>query len=642
MALYHAVQGSVGYTIVGTPTIVDGVASGFSLTDYCFVNSPFAPGASSWEEEICFKLDYPGSSINMALCNSTLKDFVFPKIAIITASSSTINIQPCLSANGTGWSIHQAVLTGVQFDYSKKGYVKIVYSPVTESSGTYTYLFKQEGDESYRVLSTDTNKPVIYQTANDPGFTIGADIGAGPQWNSYFRGKIYLEETCFKINGVPWFGICHIEVKSHQIKGQVGYTVVGSPTITDGMASNFSNSNYATTTSAFEVANYENVEIYVRAKTPATISSGWTDIIENGGVGGYRNLGAYANSDLTAYYFNFFGHDFWRYNISADTWYRLKLTTTADTQSGYIYDDNGNLLYQSNDARRIAGTSVLSFGGRYSPNKIGAIDFNNTYIKVNGQLWFWQPRPTQYIVKDGSLVWADQKLYLSGPVNYEVLGTPTITDGVVSNFSNTNYIQTSENFSFENPLEIYFTATTSSDVNTSQLFCSVGNGNANRSFGVTIEAGGKMGVAYTFNGYSWVGWLPSSYVFEGNTRYNFLIQYIPSQVFTINVKKATETSWTTFTNSISAPIYTSTDCPFIFGQNYQNKPFLGSIDLNETYIKANNQLWFYGKNYASKNIAPVPANYTYGNTTTSAIGWVDMRTQSFHEAPTGTIIEKDS
>lgn len=177
---------------------------------------------------------------------------------------------------------------------------------------------------------------------------------------------------------------------------------------------------------------------------------------------------------------------------------------------------------------------------------------------------------------------------------YEVVGSPTITDGVVSNFSNANYIQTSENFSFENPLEIYFTATTSSNVNTSQLFCSVGNGGANRSFGVTIETGGKMGVAYTLNGSAWIGWLPSSYVFEGNTRYNFLIQYIPSQFFTINVKKSTETSWTTFTNSLAAPIYTSAGCPFIFGQNYQNKPFFGSIDLNETYIKVNNKVWFDG------------------------------------------------
>ena len=186
-------------------------------------------------------------------------------------------------------------------------------------------------------------------------------------------------------------------------------------------------------------------------------------------------------------------------------------------------------------------------------------------------------------------------------VGYTVVGSPTITDGVASGFASGSYVQTNTNFSFAQPLEIRFTATTSNNVNTSQLFCSVGNGNSNRSFGVTIESGAKMGVAYTTNGASWVGWLPSSYVFEANTRYNFFIDYVPSSYFTIHVKKATESGWTTLTRTLTTPIYTSTNCPFIFGQNYQNKPFLGSIDLNETYIKVNGEYWFNGAHFFWQN-----------------------------------------
>jgi len=201
---------------------------------------------------------------------------------------------------------------------------------------------------------------------------------------------------------------------------------------------------------------------------------------------------------------------------------------------------------------------------------------------------------------------------ISGSTKYTIIGSPTIENGVVSGFSSGSYVQIDTIFSFAQPLEIRFTAITSSDVTTSQLFCSVGNGNANRSFGVTIETGGKMGVAYTLNGSTWIGWLPSSYVFEGNTRYNFLIRYIPSQFFTIKVKKSTESEWTTFTKALTTPIYTSTNCPFIFGQNYQNKPFLGSIDLNETYIKVNSQSWF-GK-------CPVRVKVRSGLTKHSVVG----------------------
>lgn len=240
-----------------------------------------------------------------------------------------------------------------------------------------------------------------------------------------------------------------------------------------------------------------------------------------------------------------------------------------------------------------------------------------------------------YLVKDTKLVWASPKIYLQGPTAYTVVGSPTITDGVISGFASGSYVQTDTNFSFAQPLEIRFTATTSNNVNTSQLFCSVGNGNSNRSFGVTIESGAKMGVAYTTNGASWVGWLPSSYVFEANTRYNFFIDYVPSSYFTIKVKKATESGWTTLTRTLTTPIYTSTNCPFIFGQNYQNKPFLGSIDLNETYIKMNNSVWF-GKLHATQDIAPVYSGLTLGSITTTDTGVIDIPSQTFVADSTAT------
>lgn len=369
MALYAKMKGPVDYTVVGSPTITDGVVSSFSNTNYIQTSENFSFANPL---EIYFTA-ITSSNVNTSqlFCSvgngGTNRSF---GVTIETGGKMGV----AYTINGSSWV--GWLPSSYIFEGNTRYNFLIQYIP----SQVFTINVKKSTETSWTTFTNSISSP-IYTSANCP-FIFGQNYQNKP-----FYGSIDLNETYIKVNGQLWFGNGFDRVKIRTAPYE-RYTVTGTPTIIDNVMSNFSNSNYATTTSAFEVANYDNVEIYVRAKTPVNTSAGWTDIIENGGVGSYRNLGAYANGALTAYYFNFFGHDFWRYNISADTWYRLKLTTTASTQSGYIYDDNGNLLYQSNDARRIAGTSVLSFGGRYSANKIGAIDFNNTYIKVNGQYWW--------------------------------------------------------------------------------------------------------------------------------------------------------------------------------------------------------------------------------------------------------------
>ena len=53
VSLFESAPYNVGYTKVGNPTIVDGVASGFSANDYLSLNANFAL-ESSWE--ICTKI----------------------------------------------------------------------------------------------------------------------------------------------------------------------------------------------------------------------------------------------------------------------------------------------------------------------------------------------------------------------------------------------------------------------------------------------------------------------------------------------------------------------------------------------------------------------------------------------------------
>ena len=198
----------VGYTVVGSPTITtEGVASNFSLTSYCLVNSRFAPSNYSWEIDISFNLAYPGSRKNVALINSTLADYVFPKIAVQTASSTTLCIQACLSSNGSSWDIKSKTII-VPYDYSKNSYINLKYVPTTATTGNYILSFKQEGQE-FTTLATYSNKSYIFQNPNDNGFSIGADIGAPANWRSAFIGSINLNETSLKIDGKYFFNGAH-------------------------------------------------------------------------------------------------------------------------------------------------------------------------------------------------------------------------------------------------------------------------------------------------------------------------------------------------------------------------------------------------------------------------------------------------
>lgn len=198
----------VGYTVVGSPAITtEGVASNFSLTSYCLVNSRFAPSTSSWEIDISFNLAYPGSRKNVALINSTLADFVFPKIAVQTESSTTLGIQACLSSNGSSWNINSGAVI-VPYDYSKNSYVNLKYVPTTATTGNYILSFKQEGQE-FTTLATYSNKSYIFQNPNDNGFSIGADIGAPANWRSAFIGSININETSLKIDGKYFFNGAH-------------------------------------------------------------------------------------------------------------------------------------------------------------------------------------------------------------------------------------------------------------------------------------------------------------------------------------------------------------------------------------------------------------------------------------------------
>lgn len=251
-----------------------------------------------------------------------------------------------------------------------------------------------------------------------------------------------------------------------------------------------------------------------------------------------------------------------------------------------------------------------------------------------------------YKLENGKLLSGNEHIYLSGPVTYEVVGNPTIVDGIVSGFSANNLLKTSQSVPPQNITERTVKIKLNSSAIGSAKYHNVFFGPDDLSL---VLYGGSSG-AQKIN-------LISCYMPGIGTSMNWIDADLVANTW----------YWLKYTyDGSTAKLYFSTDginygeekCNYngtISGSagiikigtrwNGDTDYFDGQIDINETYIKVNNQLWFYGKNYATKNIVPVPAGFEYNNTITPSIGWVNTNTssefQQFTAAPEGVSIGKD-
>lgn len=616
MSLYHTAKGPVNYTIVGNPTIVDGVASGFSDSD--FVRISAKPLSCPNEGKIAFHYTRQSAMNQILICCILGQYFPFR----IRWLDRTIQLS-WMSDSTT-----QAAARGGTYSITEGDY----YITFNFSNNVWIVKLYNSANELLEALTSDQTS--VYWPSNAPTLRIGSYSAT-----SYWQGSIDLNNTYIKVNGQPWFGVCPVEVQKHQLRGPVGYTVVGSPTIVDNVASGFSSSNYLETAIGLSEPFYS-VESFCKFTTGQTIgqsaiygtSVNWTRygfyidsnahlcagvMIE--GTSRRTVIGTTVLQPSTTYYAK----------MSADiASHTITLSVSTDNQTwdtDILNFEGGTGFYTAYTKIRIGYTQHGAFAG--------SIDLNETYIKVNGKLWFYQPAPTKYIIKDNSLVFADQGLYLTGPVNYTKTGTPTIVDNMVSGFSSSDYLKLNRLPANQASLEMYVKFKTS-NIDTRQFIVAYGN-----YWGVEIKNTGKISCSIYF--------VPSSEalvnldtILAVNTVYTTKTE-IKNGTMIFSLYSANgvliETKSTTYSGTFgNQVVWLGKSSPA-----YPNTYFNGSIDLNQTYIKVNDQLWFYGKNYATKNIAPVPAGYTYGTTTTPSIGYVDMRTQAFTEAPSGATIGRD-
>ena len=169
----------------------------------------------------------------------------------------------------------------------------------------------------------------------------------------------------------------------------VGYTAVGSPTITDGVASGFSTDDYIQSSFTFDFANNTNWEMVIC--TPSYSNSGRIGGFGSGnGTLSFNNSSSYFTvswsghtSDLNISLNHSFTNGdkyFFRIKRVESTLY-LAYSTDGKSWLGEV--SNTPTAWPTNASRLILGAQNYLSNTGYQ----GSIDLNNTYIKANGKRW---------------------------------------------------------------------------------------------------------------------------------------------------------------------------------------------------------------------------------------------------------------
>ena len=355
VSLFESAPYNVGYTKVGNPTIVDGVASGFRTTSYLQLNSTFNPENNPWEMGFKIKV------LRVGIDQYFVGRFINESYGFTVGFSSNNLLSLWISGNGTSWNIINGLRSSRKFSLNEEVWIKIGFT-----GSLYFMEYSLDGSSIYERKEVK-NTSTIYS-----GSIL---FGNSYRYEYYYEGSIDLNETYIKVNGVPWFG-------PGATKNLVpGGTVVGDVTIKDGVASGFSGSKYISVPN-FSMASP--LEMVIRTKYNA-FKSGVRYLFSFAGLYILQDSAntiycSVQKSDGTLVYPSF-------QNLVADTFYCLKLVYDGTTLWAGRSTDGTNYTEMYNQPLSLySRTGTARLGYRNSDTTVwdGSIDLNNTYIKSGG------------------------------------------------------------------------------------------------------------------------------------------------------------------------------------------------------------------------------------------------------------------
>lgn len=343
----------------------------------------------------------------------------------------------------------------------------------------------------------------------------------------------------------------------------VGYTTVGTPTIVDNVASGFSTSNYLTLPTLTATAGnpFEMQIAFTAYSTTANALNIYFNPSYRGRFGVFssnRPVFRFQNTGLTTYTQVAFDTV-----ISMNTKYTAKAVYNGTTVNAYLYNASGTLLETKTTTADLELEGPTNLGATSSNYWDGSIDLNETYIKVNS-------------------------IVSTGPVNYTVVGSPTITDGVASGFSGSKYLPISAPFVLNSSTVADFIFKVRKN---SYEVCAICGEPDAYSMNFVIDNTGKLFIALG-NGTSW-NIINSG---QGTTQLQQSVwYYVKLSINNQNVSMHLSTDGITYNQEFSRDVTISSEYTYnlcIARARTSAQYFHGYIDLKESYIKVNGELWF--------------------------------------------------
>lgn len=276
----------------------------------------------------------------------------------------------------------------------------------------------------------------------------------------------------------------------------------------------------------------------------------------------------------------------------------LKLSVTVSGWgSGYV----GNVSYTERVSVSTADTLYFNIGGGNYP-ELKAINANEVFkissvpsVDIsdysNGYYNIFIDKTGVPALLNNTFSWQQERPYFINKV-----GNLTINNGIISNFSTSNYATLPSNFSPSSfPWSIVYKITTGIDVSIEQFI----NSATNYGFG-SVDLAIKnskfmINLSSTSSAWDIANETTGSYTVQTNTDYWVKLEFTGTQyILSYSLDGETYTPDITVANSTS--IYQNVN--FMLGCDYTGTeftgPFLGSIDLKESYININDQRWWSG------------------------------------------------
>lgn len=362
--LFNSMPYNVGYEVVGNPTIIDGVASGFSGTDALLLthNLDIKNGL-----EAVFKIHTASTIPN---------DNQY--IMVYNPGNNSVS-QPLGLWLGTSGKVAFSTRNGGIVSASALNNDTDYYLKVTSLGGVYELFYGTDG-LNYTSIGTKTD--------TDAALTNHIELGAWtfstPGLYRPLKGSIDLNESYIKLNGNMWFrpGVTKNLVPSGTNTGV---------TVTNGIASGFNTTKLLTTDVSTTPQNI--IERGVRLKfNESAIGSGryhnvffgpashslvfWAPAEANG----YCSVSCYLPGASNSLYYG-------TVPLNSTDWLWFKYTYDGTTASLYMSADGESYsLLDSKEGTISGGTGTTNIGNRWIGDGNyfgGSIDLNNTYMKFN-------------------------------------------------------------------------------------------------------------------------------------------------------------------------------------------------------------------------------------------------------------------